>query len=570
MSTAEGYAVSVRRDVEMRARDGVILRSDVYTPDAQGTFPVLVCRTPYDKSAPLNASFAELLARRGYIAVTNDIRGLHTSDGDLVWMYDPASIEVEAHDGHDCVEWAAKLPQSDGRVGTFGVSYSSWLALCLLGDVPPSLAAMMIGGMTSSLHEATFGIMETGRRFQWCYQIAAGMRGRGGSTTFPSNVPDATWDWMTNLRDKWVWRLPLDSVPNEVFGDLSGPLRTFYEHHGEEIWPFMKLHEKVSFPVCTHTGWWDRFSLSVNGHENMVKVASNDLAARHRLVVGPWPHSPFDYTRRIGPVDYGADADVAYADLVAGWYDFTFFGKSSRLFDEAPVKLFMVNENAWRNFETWPPPGMQETLFYLHSGGSAATPEGDGRLSVEAPGDEQPDTYAYDPADPVMSLMGEDAQMKPVDQRPNEGRRDVLVFATAPLEERLTLAGPLRCQLWASSDAPDTDFCVKLIEVRPDGPPINLSSGIMRARFRNGYDREELMVPGQSYLFDIEMLPVGIRLEPGSRLRLDITSSDFPAFDRNHNTGDDFWSSTELRIARQTIFHDTERPSRLVLPVISS
>lgn len=563
------YDVTVEKDVEMATRDGVILRADVYRPVSDETFPCLICRTPYDKSTPLNGGFAAEIASRGYIAVTQDIRGSHRSDGDLVWQFKKGAEDLEARDGNDCVDWAAGLKGCDGRVGTFGVSYSSYLSWLLQFDKHPALSAVSTSGMVSSIRDMNFGIFETGRRLQWTYSQAAGLRARAGDHRYPATLMQGNEDWLVNLRGKWLWTLPLTDIPDHVFGQLTDDLRTYMKEQTEEFWPLDRGHANADVPVCVQTGWWDRFSLSVSHYEGLVRDGPPEMADKHRLVIGPWPHLPFSLNGRIGPTDYGPEADTTYPDFIVDWYDHHFKGRRTDLACGDPVQLFILNENKWRGFPSWPPPGAVETPFYLDSDGDARTPAGSGRLQGEQPTATAADTYVYDPADPVMSLMGADSQMAPVDQRPNERRTDILVYQTPPLKRDLVLIGPVTLDLWASSDGPDTDFCAKLIEVAPDGGPIlNISTGIMRARYRDGYDSPSLMQPGQPYLFQIKMLPVGIRLRKGSRLRIDITSSDFPAFDRNHNTGADFWSDGDLRVARQTVFHDTAHPSRILLPVM--
>jgi putative CocE/NonD family hydrolase len=231
------------------------------------------------------------------------------------------------------------------------------------------------------------------------------------------------------------------------------------------------------------------------------------------------------------------------------------------------VKLFVMGENRWRFEEQWPPPGARYVEFFLHSGGAANTVRGDGVLSTTEPQDERPDGYDYDPRDPVMSLMGLDAQAAPRDQAPLDDREDILVYATPPLSSPVEIIGPVELKLWASSSAVETDFTAKLIDVHPNGLAVNLSYGIMRTSYRSGYENLAPMQPGQPYEFTINLGPTGIRFGEGHRIRLDIASSDFPNFDRNHNTGADFWSDAELRTAHQKVYHDREHPSRLVLPL---
>ncbi len=231
------------------------------------------------------------------------------------------------------------------------------------------------------------------------------------------------------------------------------------------------------------------------------------------------------------------------------------------------VNVFVVNDNEWRGFGSWPLEGTEFTSYFLSSAGAANGPRGAGMLEPE-PSSSEPDFYVYDPRDPVMSVMGLDYQALPSNQAPLDRRKDILVYQTRPLECDVLAIGPVECHLWAASSAPDTDFTVKLCEVGVDGISINLSYGIVRARYRFGYDQEKALDPGVPQEFVITMMPVGIRFQKGSRIRLDVSSSDFPNFDRNHNTGREYWSDPELRVARQTVFHNTEMPSRLLLPIL--
>lgn len=486
----------------------------------------------------------------------------------MVWHYAAGAFAAESRDGADTVLWAAGLPGSDGQVGSFGVSYSSWLAWCMAAARPEGLRALAISGIPVSIRDMTFGIFETGRRLQWTYAQAAGLRARSGDGRFPATLAEANRDWTENLRGKWLWHLPLAGIPGEVFGPLDGPLKAYMNAPATEFWPFGAVHDGLDFPVLVQTGWWDRLSLTVRHFEGLMARGDPASRPRHRLVIGPWPHHPFHMHGRIGPVDYGEAARIAYPDMVADWYDTHLRGRETELACGAPVQLFIVNANLWRGFSAWPPPGVRIVPFFLRGGGRANTPAGDGRLSPAPPGDEPADGYVYDPADPVMSLMGADSQMLPVDQRPNERRSDILVYTSAPLERDLLLVGPVEMELWAASDRTDTDFAVKLIELRPDGLAINISSGILRARWREGYEHARPLRPGEPALMRITLLPVGILLAAGSRLRVDVASADFPAFDRNHNTGGHDWEETELLAARQTVFHDAARPSRILLPVL--
>lgn len=316
------------------------------------------------------------------------------------------------------------------------------------------------------------------------------------------------------------------------------------------------------------TGWWDRLIGTI---DNFVGIAENGperLRGQHRLIIGPWGHDSSQFIRKIGPVDYGPDADRTYADMISRWYDFQIKGEANGLEEEDPVQLYVLGENRWRGEREWPLARTQYTAFYLHSSGSANTIAGNGSLSVEPPGGEDPDQYTYDPRDPVMSLMSAESQAAPVDQAPHDYRRDILFYQTPILEREIEITGPVQLILWAQTDAPDTDWTAKLAVVLEDGMAVNLTYGIRRAQYREGYVEPKPVQPNVPVEYTVRLNPTGILLKPGQCLRLYVSSSDFPNFDRNHNTGKPYWSDAELRPALQTVFHDGERPSRLVLPVI--
>ena len=353
-----------------------------------------------------------------------------------------------------------------------------------------------------------------------------------------------------------------------MFSTLTPQLRTYLREQNLEHWALDKVLPKVSVPTCSLTGWWDRLIGTVDMFAGLVANGPEAVRGEHRLIIGPWGHNVGNMGRRQGPLDFGPGMTDTYADVIARWCDYRLKGIDDGMGSEPPVKLFVVGRNEWRYEEEWPPEQAQPTEFFLHSEGKANTVSGDGELSTNEPGEERPDSYTYDPRNPVMSLMDADAQAAPRDQAPNNGRADVLAYQTPPLEQEVEVIGPVALKLWASTSAPDTDFTAKLIDVHPSGLAVNLTYGIVRGRYREGYNRPKLMEPGRPYEFTIRLNPVGVRFLKGHRIRLDVSSSDFPNFDRNHNTGADFWSDAEFRAARQTLYHDRERPSRLILPVM--
>ncbi|MDH5291530.1 MAG: CocE/NonD family hydrolase, partial [Acidimicrobiia bacterium] len=308
-----------------------------------------------------------------------------------------------------------------------------------------------------------------------------------------------------------------------------------------------------------------------------IKANSRNEAARNgqRLIIGPWGHLlPYSIpsTRGAGEADFGPEALIDLNQTLLRWFDHWLKDSDNGLMDEPPVTVFTLGENRWQQLADWPPPAMRTIRWFLHSGGSANSLHGDGTLSTVPPDGDEPaeDRFSYDPEDPVPSLGGANLiiDMGVRDQRPVEERRDVLVFTSEPMERPLEVTGPVSVELWASSSAVDTDFTAKLVDVHPDGYAMNLLDGIIRARYRDSASDPELMEPGRPYRFTIDLWNISNVFLPGHRIRLEISSSNFPRFDRNLNTGAAFGEGTSGPVAHQTVFHTAERPSAVVLPVI--
>ena len=560
--------ISIERDQECITRDGTVLRGDVYYQTDSNPQPVLVCRTPYNKLLPRYQEHATDIARGGYTVVVQDMRGRYASDGEYRWMWVDKNETFDVEDGHDTIEWAAKLPKSDGRVGTWGHSNASWAIWVMLHSNPPSLAAALASGISMNMLDITFGVWETGRRLEWTYMMAADVRRREGRTDGPTDPIEATFRWNAVERSKYIWWLPLAEISEPVFAGLTEQYQTFLRNTRQDFMRFDEVHPMVEVPVMQITGWWDRLIGTIDNYEGLITNGDPGLRNQHRLIVGPWGHDATNYTRDIGPIDYGPEAETTYADLIVRWYDHVLKGKVNGMADEKPVQLFVLNRNEWIGADAWPLPETQYTDLFLSSEGNANTVHGDGTLSFDQPSAAESDEFDYDPRDPVMSLMHQNSQSIPMDQSPNDHRQDVLVYETEPVSEDLDVIGPVRLKLWASTDAPETDFTAKLAIVHEDGLCVNLTYGVMRTGYREGFDRVAYTEPRRQYEYDIKLNPIGCRFLKGQRIRLYISSSDFPNFDRNHNTGNNFWSDTEFKVAHQTVFHTGGMASRLVLPIV--
>ncbi|MGB5047719.1 MAG: CocE/NonD family hydrolase [Caldilineaceae bacterium] len=567
MTTASDASHTVETDVLVPMRDGVILRADLYRPHGPGDLPVLLCRTPYNKRSERQVQDAVAMAQRGYLVVVQDVRGRDASDGEWQWMF--GEDYREAEDGYDTVEWAAALPGSTGKVGTFGLSYDAWLQWELATLRPPHLVAMVPVGIATSLLDMTYGIFETGRRLRWCYSMAASYRCKAGVTVGPQNRDEANAVWNQMERDKWLWFLPFDDLPaDEIFFGLADQFRDYLRRQNVDTWRFREKHTRIDTPALSITGWYDRLLGTKDHFLGMRQNGFSDHGrTNQKLIIGPWGHTT-DFTSQVGVMDFGPEAALDYYDLLSHWFDYWLKGIATGVMDEPPVRRFLMGENRWYDDDGWPPAAIVYTDYYFHSQGRANTPAGDGRLALSLPQDEPADHYTYDPRDPVMTLCTPDVQDTACDQRPLDYRQDVLVYQTRPLATPVEVTGDIVVKLFAASSAVDTDFTAKLVDVHPDGLAVGLCYGILRVQYRESYQNPSLIVPGQVYKYTISLRATSNLFAVGHRIRVDISSSNFPFFDRNHNTGLPFYADATLVKAEQTVLHSSAYPSRIILPVV--
>ncbi|MDH4074781.1 MAG: CocE/NonD family hydrolase [Acidimicrobiia bacterium] len=586
--------VVVENDVPMKTRDGKTLYADIVRPDLPGRFPVLLSRTPYGKAGSTDPNGPNtFFARYGYVSITQDCRGRFASEGE----YD--TIFQEAADGYDAVEWAARLPWSNGRVGTTGQSYlglTQYLIACN-DPMPPSLQVMAPVSASSDYHQSW--IYHTGGASLWGWLVPyAIFKGRDtlrragrddliervlgyldGEYSMIRRTPFG-FNFTTPVTTEWFRHLPIKD-----WGDLLAETAPYFADHiahadDGEFWYRANVNrhaETVTTPMLHVTSWYDIFAEGGPNAYRSIKANSRNEAARNgqRLIIGPWGHLlPYSIpsTRGAGEADFGPEALIDLNQTLLRWFDHWLKDSDNGLMDEPPVTVFTLGENRWQQLADWPPPAMRTIRWFLHSGGSANSLHGDGTLSTVPPDGDEPaeDRFSYDPEDPVPSLGGANLiiDMGVRDQRPVEERRDVLVFTSEPMERPLEVTGPVSVELWASSSAVDTDFTAKLVDVHPDGYAMNLLDGIIRARYRDSASDPELMEPGRPYRFTIDLWNISNVFLPGHRIRLEISSSNFPRFDRNLNTGAAFGEGTSGPVAHQTVFHTAERPSAVVLPVI--
>ena len=563
------FGILTERDVAVPMRDGVVMRSHVFRPDSTGAFPGILSRTPYGKP---EAGY-ERYVRAGYAVVTQDSRGRHASDGDYVPFTEPDT--GDGQDGYDAVEWLAVQPWCDGKVGTLGASYNAWMQWQLAKLRPPHLRAMCAYTIPLELTAVDWpGGFRPGRRIKWWLtSMAPDLRRRAGWPP-PHTVDEARrlWDEVEG-EGHWIGYLPWQDFPRHLPPGLRQFCESWLAEPSRRPWRFDEVHQEVDVPNLDFSGWYDHCNDSMRHLQLMQRNARSETARQAtKLVCGPWNH-PGLGQRQIDNVDFGPQAELDLPDIIIRWFDHWLKGIDNGTEAEPAVRYFVMGgEGTWRTSSTWPPPDTTAQELHLASDGAARHDGGTGRLgSAEEQRQAAPtDHFDYDPTNPTPTLWGKAWFTGPGDRRKLEHRSDILCYRSAPLPEAVEIAGYPHAILHVASTAADTDFFARLIDEEEDGPAAEMCYGMVRLRHRNGLDRDDLVPPGETVELRIELGPTACRLEAGHRIRLEITSSDFPNHDRNHNTGRNDLADVELVTATNTVHHGSDLPSRLVLPVLST
>jgi len=569
VSAQPQHDIRIVRHQEVPMSDGVVLYADVYLPEPEGQYPTLVVRTPYGVQRPGMHESMVKFAQNGYSVVLQDVRGRYESQGE----WEP--FRDEAKDGYETIEWAAVQPWSNGKVGTQGGSYlghNQWQAA---SQKPPHLVAIFPILASTNIYANWWGM---GGAFRLSFNYGWGAVRMPNRIMLPQFWHMADYMPETMRYENILMHLPLIDGDLQSAGHPVPHYRDWIKHQSyDDYWKAISDEERfdqIDVPVHTLGGWFDIFVMgTINGYVGM-KNHGGTVEARSgtRMVIGPWGHGS---SQSFGGVDFTPDATLDFFELQLQFYDHHLKGIDNGLDEELPVQLFYMGANKWRSESDWPVPGTEYRNLYLTSEGSANAVRGDGRLTFANPDQEGSDAYRYDPQNPVPTTGGNNCcgtptQAGPRDQRPVERREDVLVYTSDFLDHAITIAGPVRMQLQAETDGPDTDWMIKLVDVYPNGYAMPISEGIIRARFREGLDKMKLLNPNQQYVYDIEMTGTANVFLPGHRIRIDINSSNFPQFDRNPNTGDDLGTSTITRVAQQTIHHGGSKASYIVLPVVKA
>ena len=577
----DSVSVKVETNLPAAMRDGTVLYADVYRPDGPGPFPTILQRTPYDKSAPLSAQMLDPIkaAKAGFAHIIQDTRGRFTSEGQFYCFDD------DINDGYDTVEWAASQPWSNGKVGMVGASYvgaTQWLAATTR---PPHLACIAPNVTASNYHDGwTYqgGAFELGFNVSWTLlqltlaNFNAASRGKNVAEARRGDLLAA----VDGMDDSFL-HLPMRDFPPLKDG-LADYFYDWLAHPDfDDYWKKLCIeehHGNIATPALNIGGWYDIFlGGTIRNFLGMGKHGATDDARRgQKLLIGPWQHGSRG-TSMAGNHYFGVAADamaLGLDEMHLRWYDYWLKGVDNGIMDEAPVKIFVMGDDVWRDEQEWPLARAQDTKFYLHSGGKANTRHGDGSLSVSPPADEPTDVFLYNPADPVPTRGGQlccnphFATNGAFDQIQIEERADVLVYSTPPLERDVEVTGPVTVTLWAATSGADTDFTAKLVDVCEDGCARNLTDGIIRARYRESMSSPSPVEPGKAYCYTIDLWATSNVFKAGHQIRLEVSSSNFPRFDRNTNTGKLIAGDAELKPALQTVLHNAGHPSHVTLPIV--
>ena len=567
----------IQRDVMIPMRDDIRLAADIYFPDAEGCYPAIAIRTPYMKSRWEKQHLIgdeymnpQKFTDAGYIVAIQDCRGTGNSEGSYVPWRDDAA------DGYDFIEWIAAQNWCTGKIGAMGSSNLGSVQLLEASMCPPHLTTICPCGTSAHMPFFRHGIMNLAGASIWYLQQAdRALVNPRLSAELRKNLQKQVDDAKADMDRQYRW-LPLKDMPLAHMEDAGvEPYFNEWLEHVADTGYWTKIHmpaniQNINIPVLFLAHWYDHLAKDTfDAYKEIVHYGTKEAQENIHLYIGPW--------RKYAGIE-GGESDTwndgrRLTDILLEWFDHWLYGKENSISKMPPVLYHTMGDVSWHYAPSWPLPETQFTRFYFSSQRGANSANGDGRLTVTPPTDgKAADTYDYDPMDPTPCRSG--IVISPGDslrqsQEDAEKRTDVLVYSSEVLAEDVTVVGPVETNLWASSSAVDTDFTAKLVDVRPDGSTYNVTEGIVRARLRDGLDKEQLLIPGAIYQFRINMSATGLVFKAGHRIRVEISSSNFPKHDRNMNTGNAVGEDAIGVVAHQTIFHDAEHPSHITLPIVS-
>jgi putative CocE/NonD family hydrolase len=567
--SAAEHEVAELRNQRVPMRDGVHLAVDVFRPEAGGRFPVILCQTPYNKNG-LHGR-ASWFVERGYVVANADVRGRYASDG----AWDPFDPKHKT-DGYDLVEWLAEQPWSNGKVGTYGLSYMGWTQWWTATQAPPSLKAII---PEVAPPDQFFNCpYQHGVLVGWMMDWASMMAGRTRNV-----VAKGGYGGFTNTRFEDLMRTPYVDLDDRRKLPEASWFDTWIRENlaSAQYWRAISYQGKENFgkiavPSLAISGWFDaNFPGTPMNYLGMKEFGATPEARRPRMVIGPWTHTSRG-SRLLG-FDYGSSAQIDWNGYMCRFFDHYLKGVDNGLENDPPVHVFVMGRNRWRAADDWPLPQTRWTKYYFRNDGKAEPSRSGGTLGTEPPLDEPPDEYTYDPDRPTRSPFEGPHIEGPVDARKFSSGRGVLIYTTPPLETSVEITGPIVARLFASTSARDTDWMVRLIDVHPNGYAALLTDGVLRARCRDperggAFNPRGLCAiePNEAYEYTIDFWRATANaFLKGHRIRVEVSSSYYPYYLRNLNTGaDNIGLETSSVIARQTIYHDRDRPSHIILPVI--
>ena len=553
-------------NIPVPMRDGINLSADIWLPPSshgKGPWPALLLRTIYDNQEARYIGWAREFTNRGYAVIMQDCRGRGDSDGE--WI----PYVCELYDGYDTHQWIGKQDWCDGNLGTFGLSYPGFTQ-----TLPATLRSKYLKAVAPIAsqqdnygHHRVNGVIHHNVAFAFLNMLGRSMQ----------------YESLKHFdQDTFFFELPIDTAMEKV-SNTHPYYKGVMEHEQyDEWWSSYSLRDKYSemaIPSLFITGWFDSLSNEnfklFNGWTK--KAKTQDARSKTKLIIGPWSHQiapwgrvPMGENGEYADRTFGKQALSDVIEMHMHWYDQRLKGINTGVDEEAPIKLFVMGKNIWRDEYEWPLERTKWTKFYLSSSGNAVN-DGGGLYPEIKNNDQISDSFIYDPANPVPSLGSQYQTYDfcgPHDRSHIQRRPDVLTFTTDVLTEDMEITGPISATIWASSDAKDTDFTATLTDLEPDGKAIALCEGIVRARFRNGTENPEMMVPGEIYQFEIDMWNTSNNFNKGHRIRIEISSSNFPRYNRNLNSGNPIASDSNINIANQTVYHGSKYPSYVNLPVI--
>ncbi|MFD1039386.1 CocE/NonD family hydrolase [Virgibacillus byunsanensis] len=578
MEKEESKQIIVDREVPCTVRDGVKLYANIYRPNDAGAYPVLLCRLPYNKNlSDFSHRYIDPIrtAINGFVVIIQDVRGRFASEGE----FEP--FVQESTDGYDTVEWAADLPYSNGKVGMFGLSYYGFTQLYASLEKPPSLKAIF-PAMTGSIYSEAFnkgGVFQFAAAETWILDSIAPdyLKRKQDTSTYAESMKEIISD--LDQIEEWHDYKPINQWPPVMKHPELRELFTKHitkEHITETLSKEKLTSANLTIPAFHLAGWYDNFlGSTIMNYEDMKKTDDNQ-----KMIIGPWAHGMFH--SEIGERSFGVNSSGSSIDgeddltsLHIKWFDYWLKHDHTSLSNnDDPVQIFVMGINQWRSEKEWPLNRAIMTPFYFHSDGHANTNLESGTLTTVPPAEKQTDQFIHDPENPVPTngggvLFYNGRNAGPRDQSEIETRNDVVVYTSQPMDTPLEVTGWIKVVLWAATDAPDTDFTAKLVDVDvlPDGTAYNLTEGIVRASFANKENEQENL-KDKVVKYEIDLWATSNVFLPGHKIRIEIASSNYPWYDVNPNTGKTTLDTTVMVKATQTILHDSEHPSHVVLPVI--